>query len=93
MSGNLFVSVFVPLLMSVGGYKRKSLDFSGALTAFIVGFTTFFGSTRCGIVLITFFVTSSAVTKVGKERKRKIEGEEFKEGFFLFSPKQVFIIH
>jgi uncharacterized membrane protein len=60
--------------MSFGGYKKKSLNLSGALSAFVVGFVTFFVSFAFGLTLIWFFVSSSIITKIGKKRKRKIEG-------------------
>ena len=67
-------------VMSFGGWKKRSLSQSGAIMAFLVGIITFYSSTTAGITLITFFVTSSVVTKLGKDKKKKIEGPEFVEG-------------
>lgn len=46
---------------------------------FFVGFLCLVSSLRFGLVLIAFFFTSSALTKMGAERKKKIE-HDFKEG-------------
>jgi uncharacterized membrane protein len=44
------------------------------LSAFVVGFVTFFVSFAFGLTLIWFFISSSIITKIGKKRKQKIEG-------------------
>ncbi len=80
MQGSILTSVLVALLMSVGGYAKRSLSLSGAVAAFFIGLVTFLASVRCGVLLIAFFVSSSVVTRVGKWRKREIEGEAFVHG-------------
>ncbi len=81
MSGaSLFSSVAVALLLSVGGYAKHSLSLSGAVAAFLIGLVTLLASVRCGVALIVFFVSSSAVTRLGKRRKRQLEGEAFQHG-------------
>lgn len=60
-------------LMSVRGYRRKSLNASGAALAFVVGLVSCTASVRLGLTLITFFVASSKATRVGTARKRKLE--------------------
>jgi uncharacterized membrane protein len=54
---------------------------SGSIAAVIVGFLSFFSHLKFGMALITFFLTSSKITKVGAETKRKLE-DDFKEGAF-----------
>ena len=66
--------------MSVGGYTKRSLSLSGAVAAFLIGLVTFLASVRCGVALIVFFVSSSVVTRLGKRRKREVEGEAFQHG-------------
>ena len=60
-------------LMSVRGYRKGSLNRSGAALAFVVGLVSCSASVRFGLTLITFFVGSSKVTRVGAARKRKLE--------------------
>jgi uncharacterized protein (TIGR00297 family) len=66
--------------MAGGGYAKGSLSRSGAIAAFLIGLVTFLASVRCGIALIVFFVSSSVVTRLGKRRKRQLEGEAFQHG-------------
>lgn len=77
---SLFVSFLVALIMAGGGFLKKSLNLSGAIAAFFVGIVTFHSSVRAGITLIVFFVSSSVITRLGKKRKRQVEGEHFQEG-------------
>ncbi|CAH0398425.1 unnamed protein product [Chilo suppressalis] len=72
-------SCFIPLAMTVYGYKRKSLNCSGAFLGFGVGLVLTLSSYCFLAALFTFFITSSRATKVGFRIKKKIE-EEFKEG-------------
>ncbi len=76
---DLFISVIVALAMALGGYLKHSLDRSGAVAAALVGTVTFWASTQAGVVLITFFITSSIVTRVGSTTKRVVE-HGYKEG-------------
>lgn len=80
MGSQFIVSSLLAFFMSYGGYAKKSLSFSGAVAAFLVGTITFWSSVRCGVLLITFFITSSLATRVGKKTKLKIEGENFTLG-------------
>ena len=73
------ISFSIALLLSGGGYARKSLDSSGAISAFLIGIFTFNFSIAQGMVLISFFISSSALTKMQAKRKKEIE-EHFKEG-------------
>lgn len=73
------VSIITPLAFSVWGVRKKSLVLSGAILGFLVGFVLTLTSYSFLICLMTFFVTSSKVTKFRSESKRKTE-EGFKEG-------------
>eukprot|EP00741_Cyanophora_paradoxa_P016424 tig00020912_g15859.t1 len=61
------------------GYKKRSLDLSGAVGAFIVGLVSFVASVRFGVALLAFFFSASKATRVGAERKKKLDAE-YKEG-------------
>ena len=68
----LFASVLATF-MSVRGYRKGSLDASGAVCAFFVGLVSCSASVRFGLTLIVFFLSSSKVTRIGAARKREIE--------------------
>ena len=56
------------------GLLFGSLTRSGAVAAFVVGTVVFgFGGWRAGLLLVTFFATSSALTRWHAERKRHPE--------------------
>ena len=65
--------------MAVRGYKKNSLDLSGALAAAAVGFASMLSGWRFGLTLILFYASSSALTRVGNKRKAQIESGH-KEG-------------
>lgn len=72
-------SCFIPLLICVYGYKKKTLNLSGTLLAFVVGFVLTLANLCFFADLLIFFFTSSRATKVKGHLKKKIE-EDFKEG-------------
>lgn len=72
-------ALVLAVAMSVRGYRRRSLDASGARAAFVVGLVSCTASLRFGLTLIAFFLGSSKVTKIGAARKREIE-EGHQEG-------------
>ncbi|NXW56878.1 TMM19 protein, partial [Eurystomus gularis] len=72
-------SVFVPLMIATQGYKKKSLDHSGALGGLVVGFILTVANYSFFTSLLVFFVTSSKLTKWKKDTKKKIDSE-YKEG-------------
>lgn len=76
------MAVMVPLYISVCGYKRKSLNPSGAFAAYITGFFVMMSSYIFAACLIAFFLICSKATKVNSELKRKTEAD-FCEGKFL----------
>ena len=72
-------SVTLGFLLALIGYKKKSLDLSGAVSASLVGVATIFSGVRFGLTLAFFFFSGSAVTKVQSEVKKQVD-EHFKEG-------------
>jgi len=60
-------------------FLNKSLDFSGAVAAFIVGFVLTITNLSFFASLIVFFLSSSKLTKFRADLKREIE-DDFKEG-------------
>ena len=83
------VSTLLGVLLAFIGYKKKSLDFSGAIFASLVGVVTIFSGVRFGLTLAFFFFNGSAVTKVQGDVKRRVD-EHFKEGGGLRDFVQVF---
>lgn len=75
---------FIPILIAVYGYKRKSINLSGALLGFIVAFVMTLSNYCFLACLFTFFMTSSRATKFRSHLKKKID-EDFKEGEDNFS--------
>ncbi|XP_061715949.1 transmembrane protein 19 [Cydia pomonella] len=70
---------FIPIMIAFYGYRKKSLNLSGAILGFFVGFVLTLSNFCFLATLFTFFVTSSKATKFRPHLKRKIE-EDFKEG-------------
>ncbi|NXK01808.1 TMM19 protein, partial [Herpetotheres cachinnans] len=72
-------SVLVPLVIATQGFKKKSLDHSGALGGLVVGFILTVANYSFFTSLFVFFVTSSKLTKWKKDVKKQIDSE-YKEG-------------
>ncbi len=80
-AGQLGLGIILALLVSGGAYLFKLLTRSGAVAAFILGAVTFgLGGWGWAIVLISFFVTSSALSLFFKKRKRAAESMYSKGG-------------
>ncbi|KAI5680624.1 hypothetical protein M9H77_01851 [Catharanthus roseus] len=73
------VGLLISSAIALRAYRRKSLDLSGALAGFIVLTIHISLNYRFGAMLLAFFFTSSKLTKVGEQKKRKLDAE-FKEG-------------
>ncbi len=71
----IFVASLLALALSMHGYKRKSLDTSGAAAAFIVGFISLGSSYRFGSLLLLFYYSSSKLTKLKEDIKAKYEDD------------------
>mmetsp|Transcript_358 Transcript_358/g.415 ORF Transcript_358/g.415 Transcript_358/m.415 type:complete len:334 (-) Transcript_358:61-1062(-) len=67
------IALLIALGLALHGYKKKSLSFSGAISAFLVGFASFAVSYRFGVILILFYYTSSKLTKVKEDVKARLE--------------------
>ncbi|NOY98189.1 MAG: DUF92 domain-containing protein [Chloroflexi bacterium] len=79
MSQLFFGSVFA-IIISILAYRARSLDKSGALAATLVGTLIFgLGGWQWAILLLTFFVSSSALSRAFKKRKRGLS-EKFSKG-------------
>ncbi|XP_030334139.1 transmembrane protein 19 isoform X4 [Strigops habroptila] len=72
-------SILVPLTIATQGFKKKSLDHSGALGGLVVGFILTVANYSFFTSLFVFFVTSSKLTKWKKDIKKQIDSE-YKEG-------------
>ncbi|MBA0700386.1 hypothetical protein Goarm_004599 [Gossypium armourianum] len=73
------IAVVISSLVAIRSYRRKSLDLSGALAGFLVMTIHFVAGYRFGAMLLAFFFTSSMLTKVGEDKKRRVDAD-FKEG-------------
>ena len=59
-----FIPLVTATLLSVHGLRSRSLSLSGAITAFVVGFSILAVPVRTiGITLIVFYLTGSRATK------------------------------
>merc|ERR1712070_1260803 len=67
------------LKLSTHGLKKKSLDVTGSMAAFFVGFFSLASSYRFGMLLITFYYSSSKLTKLKEDKKKRLE-DDYKEG-------------
>jgi uncharacterized protein (TIGR00297 family) len=68
------------LIIAFLAYKARSLNPSGAIAAAFTGTIIFgIGGLNWAILLLTFFITSSALSRAFKKRKAKLE-EKFSKG-------------
>ena len=77
----LGLSLLVPTVIAGWGYRRKSLNVSGALLALLVGFIVTLSNGCFCLALLTFFFSSSRLTKWKSHAKRQLD-PEFKKGQF-----------
>ena len=76
----LLLGFIFALLIAFLAYKAKSLDKSGAIAATIEGTLIFgLGGWEWAILLLTFFISSSALSKMFKARKKDLK-EKFDKG-------------
>jgi len=101
----LITGFFLAIIIAYLAYRVRSLDRSGAIAALIVGTVIFgLGGVRWAILLLTFFVTSSGLSRAFRERKlaanekyakggRRDAGQVFGNGGIptLFAVLSVFI--
>ncbi len=76
----LFLGFIFAIIISLLAYKAKSLDKSGAIGATVEGTLIFgIGGWEWAILLLTFFISSSALSKMFKKRKIDLQ-EKFDKG-------------
>ncbi|XP_028602889.2 transmembrane protein 19 isoform X1 [Podarcis muralis] len=73
------VSILIPLIIASRGFKKKSLDHSGAIGGLVVGFILTVANYSFFAAMFMFFITSSKLTKWKGEIKKQIDSE-YKEG-------------
>lgn len=78
-SVRLVVAALLALGLSLHGWKKKSLDFSGCLAACLVGFISVATSYRNGVLLLAFYYSSSKLTKLKEDIKASLE-EDYAPG-------------
>lgn len=78
-AGFAFSSSFVIVRRAL---LNKSLDSSGAIAAFVVGFVLTITNLSFFASLIVFFLSSSKLTKFRADFKREVE-DDFKEGVYV----------
>jgi uncharacterized protein (TIGR00297 family) len=77
----LIFGFFLAILVAYLAYRVRSLNPSGALAALVVGTVIFgLGGLNWAILLLTFFITSSGLSRAFKERKREANEKYAKGG-------------
>lgn len=80
MSFSLLLGAFFAVLVSVAAYYARSLDLSGAIAATVVGTIIFgIGGWQWALILLIFFISSSALSKAFSKRKKGLD-EKFSKG-------------
>ncbi len=70
----IILGVLLAALVAYAAYRVRSLNRSGALAAFLLGVVVFgFGGLPWAVVLLTFFITSSGLSRLLKHRKKEFE--------------------
>jgi len=76
----LFLGFILAILIAFLAYKAHSLDKSGGFAAALTGTIIFgVGGWQWAILLLTFFITSSALSRAFKKRKQGLD-EKFSKG-------------
>lgn len=77
----LLIGFVLALLISALAYAVRALDFSGAVAATVLGTLVFgLGGLDWALVLIVFFVSSSALSRLAQRRKRALQAVFSKGG-------------
>ena len=71
----MLIALYLALYLAIHGYRKKSLNKSGSISAFLVGFISFSVSYRMGFLLILFYYSSSKLTKLKEDVKSKLEDD------------------
>ncbi|MBK8616482.1 MAG: DUF92 domain-containing protein [Anaerolineales bacterium] len=76
----LLLGFFLAILIAYLAYRAHSLNKSGAIAATVTGTIIFgIGGLPWAILLLTFFITSSALSRAFKKRKQGLD-EKFSKG-------------
>jgi uncharacterized protein (TIGR00297 family) len=76
----LFVGFFCAVVVGFAAYRAHSLNLSGAFAAVLVGTVIFgIGGWQWALLLLAFFISSSALTRMFKKRKSGLS-EKFSKG-------------
>ncbi|KZT74127.1 hypothetical protein DAEQUDRAFT_742778 [Daedalea quercina L-15889] len=76
------ISFLLAAFLGIHGLRKRSLSPSGALAAFLVGFTMMAVPLRAfGVSLIVFYFAGSRATKVGKQLKAQLEDGHQEAGY------------
>lgn len=74
------IGLLVAVIIAYLAYRARSLNQSGAVAAAVVGTVVFgFGGLRWAVLLMIFFLTSSALSRAFKKRKQNLD-EKFSKG-------------
>ena len=77
----IFLGFFLAIIIAYAAYRARSLDRSGALAALVVGTVIFgLGGLSWAILLLTFFITSSGLSRAFKNRKKEANEKYAKGG-------------
>jgi uncharacterized protein (TIGR00297 family) len=77
----LIIGFFLASIIAYLAYRARSLDRSGALAALVVGTVIFgLGGLPWAILLLTFFITSSGLSRAFKNRKKEANEKYAKGG-------------
>lgn len=77
----LIAGLILSSLIGILAYRRGSLTRSGVFGAILTGTSIFgFGGWTWGLLLITFFVTSTLLSHYDEARKERIAAEKFDKG-------------
>ena len=76
----LFIGFILAIIIAYIAFRAHSLDKSGAIAATIVGTIVFgLGGLEWAVLLLIFFITSSALSRLFKKRKQGLD-EKFSKG-------------
>jgi len=70
----LLTGVVLALLIAVFSYRAKFLSFGGSVATFVLASIIYgIGGLVWTVPILTFFISSSLLSKIGKSKKRKLE--------------------
>ncbi|MEJ5224895.1 MAG: DUF92 domain-containing protein, partial [Anaerolineales bacterium] len=76
----LIIGFLAAIVVAAAAYRTHSLSQSGAAAAVVVGTVIFgLGGWQWAVLLLTFFITSTALTRAFKKRKTGVS-EKFSKG-------------